>query len=267
MAINVIPIPAVGYTDVFTYSWWLHPSISLIFLLIQRFRHRTNIWRWCFQSLGISSSGVRKVPSPMEVLPCHANNHCCENGMNFVWSRQRTTRACLKLGYTIPPPPQNKWGNLRDSRIFLFSDPHMELAVQVPSGTGWPRQIIHSWERIRRKTWTSQASLRRVFIDLKFTSLAPQGYPGCGRLQLIPTWSCQLSCQLIPIQDEKTPSHHPGKLIMSKLVNLCEFGISTSHHITFMLRSDLGLSEKNVPGHCPESKGLIIILLEYMEVS
>lgn len=103
MTINVIPIPAVGYTDVFTYSWWLHPSISLIFLLIQCFRHRTNIWRWCFQSLGISSSGVRKVPSPMEVLPCHANNHCCENGMNFVWSRQRTTRACLKLGYTIPP--------------------------------------------------------------------------------------------------------------------------------------------------------------------
>ena len=112
LASNVVlvPIPAVDYyTGVFTIPVHYIQTFYSFFCCFNMFKN--NSWSCRFQSLGISFSGVRKVPSPMDVLPCHAKSQgCCEN----VWSRQKTTWVCLKMGYTIlwgtpyPPLPQNK---------------------------------------------------------------------------------------------------------------------------------------------------------------
>jgi hypothetical protein len=229
-----------------------------------------NIIQWCSQGAFANGSVA---------LPCQ---------QPLLWERYE---LCLKspenntgvseTGVHHTPPPQNKWGNLWYSRIFLFSDPQMELAVQVPSGTGWPRQIIHSWERIRRKTWTSQASLRRVFIDLKFTSLAPQDSTRLSRFVSSFSMMCQHDH---PRAAENTHpkmklsielSTHPNSGWKDTILRswLCPnwwiyVNLEYQHHITSPSCWGLTwLCLKKMCPECPESTGRIIILLEYMEVS
>ena len=197
----------------------------------------------------------------------------------FVVAREQHGRV---WNWGTPYPPSTK----QVRKLMIFQDlpvfrPQMELAVQVPSGTGWPRQIIHSWERIRRKTWTSQASLRRVFVDLKFTSLAPQDSTRLSRFVSSFSMMCQhdhpraaenihpkmkLSIEL---------STHPNSGWKDTILQswLCPnwwiyVYLEYQHHIASPSCWGLTwLCLKKMCPECPESTGRIIILLEYMEVS